>query len=257
MPSIVECLTMESDRVISIVGGGGKTSLMFYLAHALQQKGLRVISTTTTRILKPTSRQSAEVILFAHERFGQTLQQCLGRYGHVTVAQSLLEGGDKLQGLTCHELGDILDHTPVERMVIEADGARQLSFKAPGENEPVVSERTDSFIGVIGLDIIGKPLVEEYVFRAELVSALTGQRLGTEITPLTVARLTIHPQGLLKGCPGKARSTVLLNKTDIAGGREKGLAVMAAARVLEGKKPDLWLAASIREGSCERYSGEV
>jgi len=63
MSEIFDTLIREEDRVISIVGGGGKTSLMFLLAHAFEEKGLRVVSTTTTRILLPTLQQSAGMFL--------------------------------------------------------------------------------------------------------------------------------------------------------------------------------------------------
>jgi len=69
MAEIFDTLMSETDQVISIVGGGGKTSLMFLLAHAFQAKGLNVISTTTTRILNPTPRQTGEIVLFNDDNF--------------------------------------------------------------------------------------------------------------------------------------------------------------------------------------------
>ncbi len=251
MPGIAETLLRENDRLISIVGGGGKTSLMFFLAHALRQKGLRVVCTTTTRILKPTTEQSPELVLLDQPGFKQSLQDSLGRYGHVTVAQHLLAEGDKLQGLSCSQVESILEYSCVERMIIEADGARNLSFKAPGDNEPVVSQITDLFISMVGLDIIGKTLEDANVFRAGLVSTLTGSPMGDAITPLIVAKLVVHAKGLFKGCPGKARSAFFLNKTDISGGREKALSVIEAVKKLEGKKPDFWLSGSIKDNLCE------
>ncbi len=253
MPTIFETLIRKTDRVISITGAGGKTSLMFLLAQAFQQKGIKVISTTTTRILKPTPRQTSGVFLLSDDDFPDTLENCLNHYGHATVARHLLPPGDKLQGLSCLELEQILAQSSAQRMVIEADGARKLSFKAPGNNEPVVPEITDIFINVVGLDIIGKSLKEANVFRSTLVSSRTCLRIGEKITPLTVAKLAIHPEGLLKGCPKKARSYIFLNKTDIPGGNDKALAVIEAAGRLEGEKPDFWVAGSIRKNVCEGY----
>ncbi|MBW2328692.1 MAG: putative selenium-dependent hydroxylase accessory protein YqeC, partial [Deltaproteobacteria bacterium] len=174
---------------------------------------------------------------------------------HATVAHHLLPSGNKLQGVNCEQVEHILEHSSANRMLVEADGARQLSFKAPGHNEPVVPQITDVFINVLGLDIIGKPLVEENVFRAGLVSSRTGLRMGSEITPLTVAKLASHPQGLLKGCPKKARSYIFLNKTDIPGGKEKALSVIEATRNIQGIKPDFWISGSIRKNECKSYKG--
>lgn len=251
MTTIFETLIRDSDRVISIVGGGGKTSLMFLLAHAFQEKGLKVVTTTTTRILKPTSQQTGGVVLFDHDDFQDTLQRCLKRNVHATVAHHFLSSGSKLQGLSCSEVEQIFDQSSAERMIIEADGARQLSFKAPGDNEPVVPEITDVYISVVGLDIIGKSLEDANVFRARLVSEMTGLAMGATITPMTVAQLAVHSKGFLKGCPEKARSYLFLNKADIPGGKEKALSVVEAAKKFEGIKPDFWVGASIRENACE------
>ncbi|MEA3467681.1 MAG: selenium cofactor biosynthesis protein YqeC [Thermodesulfobacteriota bacterium] len=253
MTTIFNTLTRESDKVISIVGAGGKTSLMFILAHAFQEKGIQVVTTTTTHILKPTSQQTGGVVLLNRDGFQEKLEEGLKQYGHVTVASRLLSSGNKMQGLTCAQVEQMLDQSSVERILIEADGARQLSFKAPGDNEPVVPKIIDVFISVLGLDIIGKPLDDAHAFRAALVSARTGLQMGAEITALTVAKVAVHPEGMLKGCPKKARSYIVLNKTDIPGGREKALSVMEAANKLAGRKPNFWVSASIRENVCEIF----
>jgi probable selenium-dependent hydroxylase accessory protein YqeC len=251
MAEIFDTLIRDTDKVISIVGGGGKTSLMFLLAREFQQKGIRVISTTTTRILKPTFLQTGGVVFFDDDDFYEKLEHCLKDHNHATVARRLLPGGDKLEGIHPSHVEQILQQSSAERILIEADGARQLSFKAPGDNEPVVPEITDLFISVVGLDIIGKPLEDANVFRAGLVSSRTGLRVGDEITPMTVAKLAVHPKGLLKGCPKESRSCIFLNKTDLSGGREKALAVIEAAKNLEGRKPDFWLIASNIKNVCE------
>ena len=253
MAEIFNTLIRETDKVISIVGGGGKTSLMFLLAHAFQKKGLKVVTTTTTRILKPTSQQTGGVVFVDRDDFHDKLEDCLTLYGHATVAQQLLPSGDKLQGIGCTEVEQIFNQSSVERMIIEADGARQLSFKAPGDKEPVVPQITDVFISVVGLDIIGKSLEDANVFRARLVSERTGLAMGAKIKPLTVAQLAVHSKGLVKGCPKKARSYLFLNKTDIPSGKEKAHSVIEESQKLEGRKPDFWLSASIRENVCESY----
>jgi probable selenium-dependent hydroxylase accessory protein YqeC len=253
MTEIFDTLIRETDKFISIVGGGGKTSLMFLLAHTFQQKGFKVISTTTTHILKPSPQQTGGVILFSRDNFQDKLQDCLKRYGHATVAHHLLPSCNKLQGLNCEKVEQLFEHSSANRMLVEADGARQLSFKAPGDNEPVVPQVTDVFISVVGLDIIGKPVDDANVFRAALVSSRTGLRMGSEITPLTVAKLAIHPKGLLKGCPKKIRSYIFLNKTDIPGGKKIALSIIKEAKKLDGRKPDFWISASIRKNTCTRY----
>ena len=63
MPSLKHSLMLERGGVISIVGAGGKTTLMFRLARELSKDGDRVLTTTTTKIYMPTRAQSSIVMI--------------------------------------------------------------------------------------------------------------------------------------------------------------------------------------------------
>jgi len=80
MATIFTGLIPGDERIIAIAGAGGKTSLMFALAHAFQRRGIRVITTTTTRILLPTPEQSSHVLLCSKkEDISARLEQELDR----------------------------------------------------------------------------------------------------------------------------------------------------------------------------------
>ena len=63
MVSLRDALMLGEGGVISLVGAGGKTSLMFRLAHELEKAGERVLTTTTTKIYEPSADQSAGLIV--------------------------------------------------------------------------------------------------------------------------------------------------------------------------------------------------
>ncbi len=213
MTDVFSTLIQSGDKVVAIVGAGGKTALMFCLAAGFVGQGNRVITTTTTRILVPESQQSPRVVLAEDADFPATLHHGLTSCNHVTVGRQVL-AANKLQGLSPAELKCIVDHAPVDRLIVEADGARGLSLKAPGAREPVVPFDTDLFIVLVGLDIIGQRLSNNHVFRPERVAALTGSALGDVITPQIIGRLITHPEGLRKGCPETARCCIFLNKAE-------------------------------------------
>jgi probable selenium-dependent hydroxylase accessory protein YqeC len=248
MKTIFETLVRESDRVIAITGAGGKTSLMFLLAHGFQEKREKVITTTTTRILHPARHQSPQVVLFKEPDFFEQLERNLEKHFHVTIADCL-RPENKLAGLSCDQLQQIFAQSSAERLIIEADGARCLPLKAPGENEPVVPEWTDIFISMIGLDCLGKPLTEDNVFHPEKVAAITGLHIGDKITPAAVATLAPPPRGLLKGCPKQARSCIFLNKTDIVNGLTEAEQVIQSAKQQRGRQPGFWAAGSITQNT--------
>ena len=63
MVSLRQGLALGRKGVISLVGAGGKTSLMFRLAHELAASGETVLTTTTTKILRPTAEQSKHIVI--------------------------------------------------------------------------------------------------------------------------------------------------------------------------------------------------
>src|SRR5439155_18042091 len=80
--------------------------------------------------------------------------------------------------------------------------------------EPVIPAETTLVVPVVGADVLGKPLDDANVHRAELVSALTGATLWAPITPEIVARVLAHPDGGRKSVPAGARVVVLINKVE-------------------------------------------
>lgn len=216
-----EAMEINGKEVICLVGGGGKTTLMFALAKELTDSGRCVITTTTTRIFEPTPLQTERLILNRDEDL--LLKQLSGeieKYRHVTIAREKLVTG-KLSGITRNMAMKVSEISRVSHVIIEADGAAHNSLKAPNETEPVVPSNTTLVIAMAGIDALGRKLDEENVFRADIAAKLLHIPLGTVISAKMMAELIIHPKGILKESPGLARIVPFINKTDIDNGREK------------------------------------
>lgn len=122
----------EKHHIISVVGAGGKTSLIYQLACELRDRGYRPVITTTTHI------------------------QADGRYGFQPVGTVCEEG--KLKALSKEAFDMIVKEYDV--VLVEADGSRHHPLKVPAEHEPVIPENTDLVIGVAGNDAIGQTFAE-------------------------------------------------------------------------------------------------
>lgn len=208
---------IKSGEVISLVGGGGKTTLMFALARELARGKKLVITTTTTKILKPSSTETPLLLLEDDENKMVTLLlQHMADYRHITVASEKLSSGH-LRGISPTLVIKLVELKPVSYIIIEADGAAQKSLKAPNPAEPVIPDNTSLVIPVVGIDAVGRPLTAENVFRAEIASQLIGLPLGEVISAEAVARLLTHPQGIIKGSPTKARIIPFINKVAMSG----------------------------------------
>ena len=205
-------LGIGGPELIAIVGGGGKTSLMFALAATLPG---RVVVTTTTRIFAAQMRL-APAVVYADDLapLGPLLEQhgrCLV-VGHVD--------GDKARGVDPDLPARLLARPDVDFVVVEADGSRLRPVKAPAGHEPVIPPQTTLVVSVAGLDALEGPL-DEVAHRPERVRALlaeapAGESLtaGDTLTPAGLARLLAHPQGGLKSLPDEARAVMWLNKVE-------------------------------------------
>lgn len=97
--------------------------------------------------------------------------------------------------------------------------------------EPVIAGSTTLLIVVIGADILGKTLDSNYVHRPEIVSRLTGRKIGSLIDAELIAELINHPGGILRDSPPTARVVTFINKAESMENIEEGRRL---ARLLMG-----------------------
>lgn len=212
--SLEQVLCPEQRGVLSLVGAGGKTSLLFHLAHALARTGKRVLTTTTTKIFAPTPEQSQTILIDDDpEAILLRASTRLQTTNHITAAAHCIENG-KLHGFAPEAIRAFRESGLFDWILVEADGAARRPLKAPAGHEPVVPPDTTVLVAVAGLEVIGQPLSEESVFRSALAAPLMGLAVGEIITESALARLFAHPSGCFKEAPPLARRFIFLNKAD-------------------------------------------
>jgi len=211
--TLSDALGVTAGEVVALVGGGGKTTIMFRLAREAVERGGQAITTTTTRIfgaqiaLSPAHVPAAEA---TRERVAAEL----AAHGQVLVIGETDTESGKAEGVSVELFAKLRAWFPSACLVNEADGSRMRPFKAPARHEPVIPAETTLVVMVVGADILGKPLDAEHVHRPELVEKLSGAPLGSVITPEVVARTLAHPEGGRKGVPPGARVVALINKVE-------------------------------------------
>lgn len=190
----------EKGHIVSLVGGGGKTTLMYAMASCCACKDWKVLVTTTTHIMKPPGGVWAD---------NNAARDALWADGSYAVAGSAAPEGKltvpPAQLLTrWMELADLT--------LIEADGAKRMPCKAPAVHEPVILPQCDTVLAVAGLSALGRPL-EKVCFRAELAAGLLGAPLDAALTPELLAELLASEQGGRKLVGSRAFYAVL-NQAD-------------------------------------------
>ncbi len=208
-----EALGVRKGEIIALVGAGGKTTAMYRLGRELADQGWRVVATTTTMIRPPAAGQTEALVVHSDPAHTLHLAAQALRDNHlITLASERLVAKNKLRGVKPDLVASLLDLA--DAVIIEADGAKGRSLKAPAAHEPVVPPETTLFVPVVGIDAVGRPLTDETVHRAQLVSGLTGLACGEAIHTSALACLLTHKQGALKGAPVHARVAPLINKAD-------------------------------------------
>jgi probable selenium-dependent hydroxylase accessory protein YqeC len=220
--------------VISLVGGGGKTSLMFKLARELSAAGEPVLTTTTTKIFEPSQDQTSAVILSGSlPNILDRADEMLDKHLHLTAAVGRLPESGKLYGFRPEIIGELWNAGLFQWIIVEADGAAGKPLKAPVAHEPVIPACTRRLVGMVGLNGVGRPLTERLVFRHEHFARLTGLSLGSNVTDAAIADVLVRDEGLFKGfCPEVMR-IAFLNQADV---RDNFSAGQRIARIVSKRK---------------------
>jgi probable selenium-dependent hydroxylase accessory protein YqeC len=219
----------QAGGVISLVGAGGKTTLMFRIARELAAAGETVLTTTTTRIYRPEPVQSAQVVVATEPAAAiAQLAHRLRRSRHVTAAAGWIPEAGKLAGYPPESIAALRAAGLFRWILVEADGAARRPLKAPAAHEPVIPACSDWVIAVAGMEAVSRPLDPRWVFRPERFGSLAGISAGDPVTPEAVAAVLLHPEGILKGCPPAAGRCVFLNEADLPGTAGAARAVCAA-----------------------------
>ncbi len=208
-----QALSLTKGMTLSVVGAGGKTSLIFALATELAAQGHRVLVTTTTAIFHPNhGNQPYDQLVI-----GDIKKVCrsIPKAGHITVAgQSHDPKTKKLKGYSPDKIAKLQEGHSFDTILIEADGAKMLPVKAPADHEPVIPGWTNMVIGCIGLDCLGKPMDGQTVHRPKILSAITKLSPGDTIQADHLVSLVAASQGLFKNTQKNMQKIVFLNKAD-------------------------------------------
>ena len=182
--------------ITSVIGSGGKTSLLTKLSQEVRGT---VILTTSTHILpfpniplleNPTLTEVSDALI-TH---------------HVICVGSFSSEKHKLgsSALSAQELASVADY-----VFVEADGSKRLPLKAHAPHEPVIPEGTQRTVQVIGLSGFGLP-IHQAAHRSEIFCNWASCLPDDFATPTRIATVIAaeHASGAVKA------NVILVNQTD-------------------------------------------
>jgi probable selenium-dependent hydroxylase accessory protein YqeC len=208
---LFESLGLAKHKVISITGGGGKTSLMSALGRHSSRDAFTLI-TTTTKIFPPQDGSPAATIAEAKDLIN-ALSAIGPSASMVTAAKEKV--GEKLCGYSPEEIAEIASGSPIGRIIVEADGSRGLSLKAYQAWEPPVPAVADCHFIVVGADIFISPLSPANTFRFDIIKEKFSLEPGELISFANCAALLSDKAEYLKNSPEHAMRILFINKCDL------------------------------------------
>lgn len=198
-------LDFKDREVISIVGAGGKTTLMFRLASELRRMNKLLVS-TTTKIYVPREEEYDFITVGQKglEEFTSKKEKGIYVYG------DLINNEGKLVCLSSENLLGISDNFDIT--LYEADGSKGKPIKGWNANEPVIEKGTTKTIGVLSIESLGLEINEINIHRIDEFLRLTGEKIGNNISVETLVSVICSSQGLFKNSCGE--KILFINKIE-------------------------------------------
>lgn len=179
---------IQKNDIVSIVGSGGKTTLMFELGRELKKLG-KVLITTSTKIGIPKNLEDDEKCA---ENFD-------GEFKNINL---VVTGGNftdkKITSIEYQKLRELL--TKFDYVLIEADGSKRKPYKASRENEPVIYDFTTKTIAVLPMFKYNQDLTEEDVFNFELFKE---RFQNLNLNDSLILDMISHREGIFKNSVGE------------------------------------------------------
>ena len=204
--------------MVAFVGGGGKTTAIYWLANELvNQYKQKVLITTSTNMWKPVENQGDPwgfpvSVIKNEKRLFNINKEAVNDPIVFGLEKKLGQGKVKLSSPGIKAFFQLKEENIFDIILIEADGSANRSVKAPANHEPAIPPGTNQVVGLIGLSAVGKPAEENFVHRCSRFIQITGINPGERIQTQNLVNLIKHPEGLFKATETVDCATLLLTQ---------------------------------------------
>ncbi|MGL5379844.1 selenium cofactor biosynthesis protein YqeC [Clostridium sp.] len=202
--NLFDIIDTNKDDIVTVVGAGGKTSLINYLAKHYQINN-KVLVTTTTKIYKPDNEFKYTMYLLDDN----TKIQPPIKNGIVVCGQ-YINNEEKIVGMDFEELDRI---TPkFDLSLIEGDGSKMKKIKGWNNNEPVVYPSTKKTIGILDITSYDMDINEVNIHRLDELKKITNINKNEKINFDNLCDIVLNDNGMFKNAMGE--NVLFINKVE-------------------------------------------
>lgn len=193
--------------IISIIGGGGKTTTFSTLIDEFLARNKKVICMTSTNMFYPEKKVFSDI--------SDEFLNAIENDNEIWIGRKVINQHSGRSKLTTphDEMINFSKKTSIN-MIVEADGSKGKPLKLQREHEPAILTDSNIVISIVGLDAYNKP-IKDVGFKCENVARYLNKELEDLVTIDDIVNIVINKEkGLTKGVEKNMEHIILLNKVD-------------------------------------------
>jgi probable selenium-dependent hydroxylase accessory protein YqeC len=196
-------IKLDKTEIITVVGAGGKTSLINYIANKYKDSS-KILLTTTTKIYVP-SKDLYKYIYMLDENEKIDIHAGLG----IIVIGKSINKEKKIIGL---DFDNIKHLTPkFDLILIEGDGSKKKKLKGWNDAEPLVYPKSTKTIGILDITSYDMPINDENIHRLkEFKEIIKNNNSNVDIN--NFIDIILNENGLFKNAYGE--KILFINKVE-------------------------------------------
>lgn len=221
--TLEELLEIKKGDIVTVVGAGGKTSLITYLTKVYSGSN-KVLLSTTTKIYLPKESDYNNIIMLTN-KCDTFIKEGVTLYG------KCINKENKVVGASFKELDYIIEE--FDYSFIEGDGSKRKKLKGWNENEPLVYPETTKNIGVLDISSYGIKVNMRNIHRLEIFLKICGE-VNDTISLENLKNVVLNKNGLFKNSVGQ--KILFINKVE---GKEKEELALKLIDMIRSKDKDI------------------
>lgn len=198
----------SSGLCVALLGGGGKTALLFQLGKEFANENNRVLMTSITK-----AGPSNNFPVTLTDPQGKISLTHLFKYQNPVYLLHEKIRADKYTGISTAQLKALIPKADVT--LFECDGSRNLPLKAHNPGDPVVPDFATHVIITVGADVINTKVNDGKVHRPELFRSLWDMQNNPVIDIDLITQVLTHKKGYPSKIPDSVEKIYFVNKADI------------------------------------------
>ncbi|NQV38094.1 MAG: putative selenium-dependent hydroxylase accessory protein YqeC [Candidatus Marinimicrobia bacterium] len=192
---------------IALLGGGGKTSLLFQLGREFAVENDHVLMTSITKA-EPSTNFPINLTGSSTEI---SLSQLYKSQNPIYLLHEQIRDY-KYSGFSVSQLE--VFHQKMDVTIFECDGSRNLPLKAHNQRDPVVPDFATHVVIMIGADAINTKLSNGKVHRPELFKSLWDVQDDSTIDIDLITKVLTRKKGYLSKIPDSVKRIYFINKAE-------------------------------------------